>query len=126
MVPKSFGMYGHYRGDSPGEIRSQEISYAGPSACAECHRKTAAVGENGGHRSVSCETCHGPGAKHGKSPATEKIKAPETREFCALCHARNPARPARFPQIDLKKHWTKDWADEKCTTCHDPHNPAQK
>lgn len=126
MVPKSFGEFGHYRGDSPAEESRQKLRYTGAQACRDCHRKELSVFDRGAHRSISCETCHGPGGEHSAEPASQKLDMPDTRDFCALCHAANPARPSEFPQIDLKTHWVKEWGSEKCITCHAPHDPAQK
>ena len=37
FVPKSFGEYGHYRGDSITEIAALPIKHAGHEACETCH-----------------------------------------------------------------------------------------
>ncbi|HEX6880363.1 MAG TPA: hypothetical protein VF135_08375, partial [Terriglobales bacterium] len=37
FVPRSFGLYGHYRADALQEITARPISYAGHKACADCH-----------------------------------------------------------------------------------------
>lgn len=126
LVPESFGKYGHYRADSVKDNQDMEMQYTGAQACGECHKELALSYEKGRHGNLSCETCHGPGRKHMAAPQSEKLMAPDAREFCALCHAFNFSRPASFPQIDLSTHWAKDWGKEKCITCHDPHDPRQE
>ncbi len=37
LVPKSFGQYGHYRGDALAEIAARPVSFAGHQACEDCH-----------------------------------------------------------------------------------------
>ena len=37
VVPKSFGQYGHYRGDAITEIAAHPVQFAGHEACETCH-----------------------------------------------------------------------------------------
>ncbi len=41
------------------------------------------------------------------------------RASCGVCHDKIVARPANFPQVDLKQHG----GQSACVTCHSPHDP---
>ena len=68
LVPKSYGQYGHYRGDALAEIKAQPVIYAGHQACEACHSDVLEVKIKGKHARVNCEACHGPLAKHADDP----------------------------------------------------------
>lgn len=119
LVPHSFGRYGHYRADAVDEIIAQEMNYAGYKACVDCHEEIYQLCQNSNHRGVSCETCHGPAAKHVEAPDEFVPSAPRERGYCPLCHNYNPSRPTGFPQIITALHNP----GRACMTCHDPHNP---
>lgn len=109
FVPPSFGKYGHYRANAPDEIASQKLNYAGYQVCTSCHNNIYKLIVKSNHKGVSCETCHGPAAKHTSSPGEYKPIVPREREHCQLCHAFNPSRPTGFPRllqkpIILEKH----------------------
>ena len=49
-----------------------------------------------------------------------------SRELCELCHRWLAARPATFPQVDVREHVTEmggEFTSEACFDCHDPHSP---
>ena len=120
IIPKSFGKYGHYRADAIDEIRKLPISYAGVTACADCHDDIVQKKSLGYHRNVACEVCHGPAAGHIEDPTAIKPPAPRQREGCPLCHNYNPSRPTGFPQIVTVQHNP----GKPCMTCHNPHDPV--
>jgi uncharacterized CHY-type Zn-finger protein len=119
FVPHSFGQYGHYRGDALAEIAARQPVYAGHKACEDCHSDVVTVKTAGKHASVNCEACHGPLAKHAADPTENIPKLPDTKVLCAQCHRALTARPATFPQVNVKDHA----GDEPCKTCHQPHSP---
>ena len=120
LVPVSFGQYGHYRGNSLIEISQLETHYAGQQACFDCHQDIEDMKSNDAHKSIHCETCHGPGQKHVASGEAADIFKPESREFCAVCHQKNAAkRVTTIVQIDIDDHYT----GKKCIECHNPHKP---
>ena len=119
FVPKSFGQYGHYRGDALKELAARELRYAGHGACEDCHSDVLAVKKSGKHAGVNCEACHGPLANHAADPASVTPQLPDTGVLCARCHEANLAKPAKFPQVDSKDHSS----GAKCNTCHQPHSP---
>ena len=100
---------------------AKNIMFAGASICGSCHVDKAAKKKEGYHKTVACETCHGPAQAHLENPAT-KPTAPRGRDFCVFCHAYDPSRPTGFPQINPVLHNP----IKACITCHDPHDPVPR
>jgi hypothetical protein len=120
VVPKSFGQYGHYRGDALKEIAARPVVHAGQAACADCHDDVLQMKKAGKHASLSCEGCHGPQARHAADPTAVTPQKPITEALCARCHDHNVARPANFPQVNAKEHS----GGAACGDCHQPHTPS--
>jgi len=99
--------------------RSRQLKYAGATICGACHPSQYATKRAGYHRSLSCETCHGPAREHTKNPVKVKPEVPQGRKFCPLCHMYDPSRPLGFPQINPVAHNPM----KPCITCHNPHDP---
>jgi hypothetical protein len=120
LVPDSFGQYGHYRGDALIENALPEIHHAGQQACFDCHQEIEDMKQKDVHKTIHCETCHGPGQKHVLSADAADIIKPDSREFCGVCHEKNAAKKqTAIVQIELAKHNT----EKKCIECHNPHQP---
>ena len=119
LVPKSFGQYGHFRGDALAEISGRPLAYAGHKLCEDCHSDVVHIKQSGKHAAVNCEACHGPQVKHAAAPTDVVPKLPDTTVLCARCHTANLAKPAGFPQVDPKEHSS----GQPCKTCHQPHSP---
>ncbi|HMD77137.1 MAG TPA: multiheme c-type cytochrome [Terracidiphilus sp.] len=120
VVPKSFGQYGHYRGNAIGEIAAHPIKFAGHQACESCHTDVLDVKAKGKHANVNCEACHGALAKHADDPSTVTPVKPDTAVICAQCHTASAAKPKGFPQVVPEEHST----GLPCETCHKPHSPG--
>ena len=120
LVPRSFGEYGHYRGDAIGEIASQPLSYAGRQTCEACHTEVAEFKARGRHARIGCETCHGPLLKHADDPGALTPVRPDPAKLCLRCHEANQAKPKAFPQVVAAEHA----GDVNCRECHRPHSPA--
>jgi len=119
LTPESFGQYGHYRGNALVENATHDAKYVGSEACVECHEDIVEEKTEGFHNTLACENCHGPGYMHVLDSENE-LQMPDSREFCAKCHAYNRARPANaITQIDIEDHNP----EEKCIECHYPHQP---
>jgi uncharacterized CHY-type Zn-finger protein len=118
LVPRSFGEYGHYRGDAIAETAAQPVNFAGHQACETCHTDVAGVKNAGKHAHVNCEACHGALGKHADDPSVQPAKL-EPAVLCVRCHGANGARPKSFPQITDEHS-----AGLGCETCHQPHSPA--
>ncbi len=119
LVPKSFGQYGHYRGDAIGEIASRPVNFAGHQVCEGCHADVLEKKRGGRHMQVNCEACHGPLAKHADDPSVQPAKL-DTAVLCVRCHEANAAKPKGFPQVASADHST----GLPCDTCHQPHSPG--
>jgi hypothetical protein len=120
LVPKSFGKYGHYRGDAITEIAARPVTFAGHQACEDCHADVLEKKKSGKHVHVNCEACHGPLAKHVDDPGSVKPAKLDTAVLCARCHEANLAKPKGFPQVATADHSS----GLPCDTCHQPHSPA--
>lgn len=120
LVPKSFGEYGHYRGDALNEVASRPVKYAGHKACEDCHSDIFEAKSTGKHAGVNCEACHGPLANHAADPGSVVPQLPDTKVLCARCHTANIAKPKSFPQVVVADHA----GDLACNTCHKPHVPS--
>lgn len=119
LVPDDFGVYGHYRAGALDDGRAKPVAYAGQAACADCHEDVVTMRADSGHAKVACEGCHGPSARHVDAPDEHKPVRPDGREICARCHAANTGKPRRYRTVAVQDHA----GDEKCVTCHQPHDP---
>ncbi len=125
LVPKSYGLYGRFRGDNVAEqMNARPVLHAGAAACADCHGDQSTKRAAGAHRNVSCEICHAPLGAHVKADGSV-VKPPIDRSFglCARCHRKVAGRPDKFPQVDLEKHVNGPVEGKVCLQCHDPHSP---
>src|SRR4051812_13831697 len=113
FMPRSFGRFGHWRGDALTELAAREPRYGGQKSCNECHSETLVKVAKFEHKTVSCESCHGVGKAHGDDPDHHDMgKLPA--EMCLRCHEFNATRPTFLKQIDLKKHYSDKG---KCSEC---------
>jgi Cytochrome c554 and c-prime len=120
LVPKSFGEYGHYRGNAIAEIAARPVNFAGHQACKDCHADVLEKKKSGKHVHVNCEACHGPLAKHADDPSSVQPPKLDAAVLCVRCHEANIAKPKGFPQVASADHSS----GLPCDTCHQPHNPA--
>lgn len=120
LVPRSFGQYGHYRGDAMNETAARPVNYAGHRSCEDCHADIVGKKSGGRHAQVNCEACHGPLARHVDDPTSVQPVKLDTAVLCVRCHEANPAKPHNFPQVVSAEHSS----GMRCDTCHQPHSPA--
>jgi Cytochrome c7 and related cytochrome c len=120
LVPKDFGLYGHYRAGALDDVRARDITFAGHETCEACHSDVAEARTGGKHARIGCEACHGAQARHAgaEDPAAAKPQRPNA-QLCLTCHAQNVAKPRGFPQIEPKEHAEPG----TCLTCHKAHRP---
>ena len=119
LTPQSFREYGWYRGEALGELASRDPVFAGKKACDECHSDHIQELAKAEHKTLSCETCHGPATGHVDNPDVKLEKL--TFSHCVRCHEANPSRPKWLKQIQMKDHYT----GQRCTECHSPHQPNE-
>ncbi|MDH3273199.1 MAG: hypothetical protein OEM64_05590 [Gammaproteobacteria bacterium] len=120
FVPETFGDLGHYRGAAVAANAELEPHYAGWQQCAMCHPDKVETKNRSFHRTVSCETCHGPASDHTSNPMGLKPELPTGREPCLVCHSYLASRPTGFPQVIEDRHNPV----RACTGCHDAHDPT--
>jgi len=120
LVPKSFGQYGHYRGDALAEVAGRPVNFAGHQACEDCHSDVLEKKKSGRHAHVNCEACHGALAKHADDPGSVQPAKLDTAVLCVRCHEANIAKPKGFPQVVSADHSS----GMPCDTCHQPHSPS--
>jgi cytochrome c553 len=117
FTPDSFYQFGHYRASSVTEIASLEPVYQSASYCQGCHTERHAQWSASNHKSVTCETCHGPAKGH---PQNGKLPIPaDSVRLCALCHEATAGRPPTQPQVQIAEHS----AGQQCVVCHNAHSP---
>ena len=121
FTPKSFGQYGHYRGDAIMEVASREPRYGGKKSCNECHSEVVDRLAKYEHKMISCESCHGPLKAHAEDPDHHDAIKP-TDVLCLRCHEYNEARPTFLKQVKLKEHYS---GQGGCKECHIPHQPNE-
>lgn len=130
-TPRSFGKYGHYRGDAVMDERNREIRHMTNDSCLSCHPHIKEMHLEGIHKTVSCEFCHGPFADHirdGKKIGVLPVKrGEEITQLCLRCHNKIiRARPKEYikmvamPQHLEEKHVR---TDHVCDQCHNVHAP---
>ncbi len=119
-MPESFGAIGYFRGDNVQEWANLSPSHAEPQECNNCHSGKFNPWNQGAHKTVSCENCHGPGETHIAGSGQPALKVDRSRSLCVVCHEKLTSRPATHPQIVSADHN----ARLACVTCHNPHSPA--
>ncbi len=118
MVPDDFGRFGHYRAGAIDDARTRTPVHAGQAACTGCHGDVVELRAASRHAAVSCESCHGALGSHARGEV-EKPARPDGREPCVRCHAARTGKPRQYPTVPITEHA----GEEKCITCHTPHNP---
>ncbi|MDA8095110.1 MAG: multiheme c-type cytochrome [Betaproteobacteria bacterium] len=122
LTPKSFYVYGHFRGASPREIASIKPTFLDPTAFKESEPAIYATWSTGIHKVVPCQDCH-VGAVHegAKGPIPRGPFPKSSLELCTQCHQKIVARPGFQPQINVALHAH----GLQCVTCHNPHSPTE-
>jgi hypothetical protein len=125
VVPWVYGEYGFHPQENARSWAALTPEYADSTLCGRCHMAEYAPWQETGHRTVVCESCHGPLARHAATapadaPAGSLGIAKPAAGLCATCHEQSPARPAEFAQVDLGAHY----GGAPCLGCHDSHTAA--
>ena len=120
-----YGEYGFHPEENARSWAALTPSYADSSRCQRCHGREYEPWAASAHRTVVCESCHGPLAAHAAetspdAPAGSVVLAPVPDGICVACHAQVTGRPLAFPQVDLATHY----AGATCLWCHNPHDAA--
>jgi Cytochrome c554 and c-prime len=133
------------------EAIGRRLDPAATHRCFDCHNTASSTAGqfDPDHLipGVTCEACHGPGARHvsamrkvqrGAGPALilnpAKLGPVESLDFCGACHhtwadvVMEEGRgigTVRFQpyRLELSRCWGKGNTGITCLTCHDPHQP---
>jgi hypothetical protein len=157
-VPNSWNHDAWYRGDNQEDLKKQPLIFGGNESCQSCHEDVslvAAVASKGeekfvdefgdeieiefdeepasvmvfAHKTLSCESCHGPLAHHaaGEDKIGDAIVMDKSNWQCMNCHEELISRPVDLPQFTeaVEKHMDLD-EQTLCMKCHDPHNPIEE
>lgn len=111
----------------PGQVMQPPSGILAGAACATCHKEVVKDFANDPHsrpapmngKSVTCESCHGPGKAHAENGDVTMIFNPTTAEEvdkqCRACHG---SRQTNF------EHSAHGVANVSCIGCHTIHAPA--
>ena len=118
----------------PAPAPAQAIATVGEDTCLTCHDDKRQGYEGTAHSvktdartpaaKQSCETCHGPGAKHVGDPAANplirfsKEKPSTVNAVCTTCHSKQ-----NHVLWQGSQHESRGLA---CTTCHSVHSPKSE
>ena len=131
VLPKSFGQFGHYRGDAVLDEINRPIRNGTNASCLVCHPYIREMHLEGVHKTVSCEFCHGPVADHVKEGKViaklPKKEGKEIKKLCLRCHNQIiRARPKEsIKMISMPGHLEEKHVDinHNCNQCHNVHAP---
>lgn len=116
----------------PGKQRGEKEGYAGSEACLVCHEDLGKAFLKSRHGSLendasrgwkgqSCESCHGPGAKHGEAAEAKfilnhvKASPREADASCLTCHKNQSTHAGRISGSHAK-------VLVSCVSCHSVHH----
>jgi len=131
VMPKSFGEFGHYRGDAVKDEINRPIRNGTNASCLVCHPYIREMHLQGVHKTVSCEFCHGPVADHVKDGKViaklPKKEGADIKNLCLRCHNQIiRARPKEsIKMISMPQHLEQKHVriDHNCNQCHNVHAP---
>lgn len=146
VIPRDFGVNGHYRLSAVAEEAAREPRHLGSAACAECHDDIGAEWAAGKHQTPQCENCHGPGLMHVKKVSEEPTAGYPDKiltQFenainrgtgvheCRWCHLKTFERPSTLKSIasvenHVVQHQGTFTSATTCIDCHNPHTAAVK
>jgi len=96
----------------------------GSARCAACHEQEGQYWRYGGHRTVACERCHGPGAEHARveSGSRPALSLGDVA-LCLSCHATIGSFEDHLEKLEREHRITLDRekSGTDCVYCHDPH-----
>ena len=131
-----------HRADSLEEMKRQPLIYGGiesvsaskrNAACKACHQDVTKEVRKLKHKTLSCESCHGPlfdHAREGKKIANAYIDRSTWQ--CENCHLAMINKPADHRQFRTTEEFNKHVAfrageleaGTTCLKCHSPHDPT--
>lgn len=130
----------------------KRLSMKDVQGCLRCHSPATVVGDrlDAEHITpgITCEVCHGPGAKHVAALLAGKpeeaaifnpahLTAGEKYDFCSQCHTSAANMKAGNPhgvhsvvspayRLEMSRCWSRTDERSHCIACHDPHEPMAR
>nr|VFJ87113.1 MAG: doubled CXXCH domain-containing protein [Candidatus Kentron sp. LFY]VFJ90284.1 MAG: doubled CXXCH domain-containing protein [Candidatus Kentron sp. LFY]VFK19964.1 MAG: doubled CXXCH domain-containing protein [Candidatus Kentron sp. LFY] len=140
-IPESWDSKAWYRRDALPLLQQQKPLFGGNESCsgASCHEDDRYLIEDARsehqlrtrwlgwatHKTLSCESCHGPLGDHVRNGLKVK-KAVIIRDskLCLQCHERRLGRNAIVTFRENEYHESLSVTRKSvCVNCHDPHEP---
>nr|VFK51939.1 MAG: doubled CXXCH domain-containing protein [Candidatus Kentron sp. TUN]VFK53578.1 MAG: doubled CXXCH domain-containing protein [Candidatus Kentron sp. TUN]VFK55044.1 MAG: doubled CXXCH domain-containing protein [Candidatus Kentron sp. TUN] len=140
-IPESWDSDAWYRKDALLLLQQQEPIFGGNESCAavDCHEDDRYLIDDARsehqlrirwlewatHKTLACESCHGPLGKHVQD-GLKVQKAITIREskLCLRCHEKRLGRNAIVTFRENEYHESLSVTKESlCVECHDPHEP---
>jgi hypothetical protein len=125
-TPQSWNYVVWYRGANSEEMEKLPLIHGGNDSCQSCHEEEHENLTSFGHKTLNCESCHGPLVDHvqGDKKTADAIVMDESNGQCLNCHSELISRPKDFPQFtsEVRRHEAKR-EDTSCLKCHDAHDP---
>jgi len=126
-MPASWNYVVWYRGDNQEDMKKLQLVHGGNDSCQSCHEEEHENVLEFEHKTLNCESCHGPLTDHveGDKKIADAIVMDESNWQCLNCHSELISRPKDFPQFTSKvrRHEAKR-EKTPCIKCHDAHDPA--
>ena len=106
LVPPSWNSDESHRDAALAELQEKPMKYGGNQSCIDCHQDKDGLHKDmheelsaGAHKSLSCESCHGPLADHVQdNQKIAQAKIEYTGLVCLHCHNNLISRPATHPR----------------------------
>jgi len=126
-TPSSWNHVVWYRGDNQIEMKKLPLVHGGNESCQPCHEEEHDDVLEFGHKTLNCESCHGPLLDHvrGDKKIADAIVMDKSNWQCLNCHRELISRPKDFPQFTkaVRRHRNIQ-KRTVCQKCHDPHDPS--
>jgi len=132
-TPASWDFEHWYRDDAKKDIASAPLVYGGNESCRTCHADEVKEFYEFKHKTLSCESCHGPLLDHvrnGEKNAAAKVDDGSNWQ-CLNCHEKLITRKLvnnrpDFPQFEVGRVEEHEEVAKGalCLVCHTPHDPT--
>lgn len=133
-VPASWDATAWYRTDALTDLQQQPARFGGNESCrgSQCHEPKANHQarldelQNSVHKTLACETCHGPLIDHAQGEHKVGDAHLARGKLCLRCHGALLGRAEKVAQFspEFPIHKMMQVTEEKpCIDCHSPHAP---
>lgn len=126
-TPASWNYVVWYRGDNQEDMKKLPLIHGGNDSCQSCHEEEHESVSEFEHKTLNCESCHGPLTDHvqGDKKIADAILMDDSNWQCMNCHRELISRPEGFPQFtnEVKRHKTMQ-EGSLCLKCHEGHDPS--